>query len=85
LTPPPAPFQFTALKRSKDGLDLTLESDHTRLDTIETSTTLLPDSGIEVQSFIPGATGVNEATVPGLLLDPGTSRGVFRVRTSDGF
>jgi hypothetical protein len=83
---PAAPFEITAnaIAPSGDTLDLTFESDDTRLYHIQRSTDLASDKWTDVRTFIPGASGMTETTTTGIPLDPGAPQEFFRVSTTDG-
>ncbi|MGJ8694689.1 MAG: sulfatase-like hydrolase/transferase [Verrucomicrobiaceae bacterium] len=83
---PAEPFEIksTQFTTSADTLSLTFESNDTRLYNIQRSNTLEPGSWIDVQTFVPGATGETQTTVTDLPIDPNAPKEFFRVSTKLG-
>jgi arylsulfatase A-like enzyme len=83
---PPSPFRITAARPDPAGdrVELTFESDPTRLYTVQRSTTLLPGAWTDLVTHLPGAAGSDHTTVDELPVDPAARHSFFRVLTSDG-
>ena len=76
-------FEITALQWSSENtLELTFESDSTRLYHIQQSTSLTSGDWTNIRTFVPGASGNGETTVSGLQSEP-TGLRFFRVSLVD--
>jgi len=80
------PFRITASQFSASGdfVNLTFESDDTRLYAIQRSTTLQANDWVDVQTQIPGATGQIETTIFNIPVDSSAEKEFFRVLTNSG-
>lgn len=79
----PDSFGITGSVLSSDGstISLTFSSTSTQLYTIQRSYTLEANSWVNIQSFVPGAAGVNETTVSLISVDPTKPKAFYRIVT----
>lgn len=85
VDPTPAqPFAITSLvlnPKDPSHVDLTFESEETRLYSIQKSSDLKPGSWSNLRTFVPGASGLGETTVTDLPRDMNAAAEFFRVLT----